>query len=212
MMMTQVTETERKRVLEIIRYLKKEYTQEYTHMTIALNYNNPLELLVAIILSAQCTDERVNRVTDMLFKKYRTAQNYAEADLIELEEHIRSTGFYHVNARNIKNASIMLVVKFTSEVPRNMKSFQLLPGVWRKTANMVFSNAYDVVEGITVDTHVRRLSQKLGLTVNKDPTKVIRASGQNILINVGRAIIYSDDPQKKAITYHNLFNEIRASL
>jgi len=161
-------ENERKRVLEIIRLLKKEYP----NARIALNYSNPLELLVATMLSAQCTDERVNRVTKTLFKKYQTAKDYADADIAELEQDIRPTGFYRAKARNLKSCCAMLVEKSDSKVPKNMSDLALLPGVGRKTANMVISNAYGIVEGIAVDTHVRRLSQRLGLTGNDDPEKI----------------------------------------
>ncbi len=156
------------RALEVIKLLRNEHPQA----KIALNYVNPLELLVATILSAQCTDERVNRVTELLFMKYRTAEEYAEADLAELEEMIKSTGFYRAKARYIKSASNMLVEQFNSEVPRNMSALLLLPGVARKTANIVLSNAYGIVEGIAVDTHVRRLSRRLGLTEKNDPEKI----------------------------------------
>ncbi len=156
------------RALEVIRLLKREYPQA----KITLNYSNSLELLIATVLSAQCTDERVNMVTETLFKKYRTAEDYAEADISELEEAIKPTGFYHAKARNIKNATVTLVEKFNSEVPRKMGDLILLPGVARKTANIVLSNAFDIVDGIAVDTHVRRLSQRLGLTRNNNPEKI----------------------------------------
>jgi endonuclease-3 len=154
--------------LETIKRLEKEHPDA----KIALNYSNPLELLVATILSAQCTDKRVNIVTKSLFKKYRIAQDYAKADLRELEEEIRSTGFYHNKAKNIKNCCQMLVEKFNGHVPKTMQEMLQLPGVARKTANIVLSNAYGVVEGIAVDTHVRRVSKRLGLTDNEDPDKV----------------------------------------
>jgi endonuclease-3 len=156
------------RVMKIIDLLEKEYPEAKT----ALDYRNPLEILVATILSAQCTDKRVNIVTKSLFKKYRTAEDYANADLRELEEAVRSTGFYRNKAKNIKNACQMLVEKFGSQVPRTMSELLELPGVARKTANIVLSNAYGVIEGVAVDTHVRRLSQRLGLTENTDPNKI----------------------------------------
>jgi endonuclease-3 len=156
------------RVAKVIEVLEKEHPDA----RIALNYTNPLELLVATILSAQCTDERVNIVTKMLFKKYRSAEDYAKADLEVLEQDIRSTGFYRNKARNIKGCCRMLVEKFESQVPKTMEDILELPGVARKTANVVLSNAYGVVEGIAVDTHVRRLAQRLGFTANKDPTKI----------------------------------------
>ena len=158
------------RVLKIIELLEKEYPDAKT----ALNYTNPLELLVATVLSAQCTDKRVNAVTKSLFKKYKTAEDYANADLGELEGDVRSTGFYRNKAKNIKNSGRMLVEKFNSQVPETMNELLELPGVARKTANIVLSNAYGIIEGIAVDTHVRRLSKRLGLTENKNPDKIER--------------------------------------
>ena len=156
--------------MNIIELLEKEYPDAKT----ALNYSNPLELLVATMLSAQCTDKRVNAVTKSLFKKYKTAEDYANADLEELEEDVRPTGFYRNKAKNIKKSCRMLVEKFNSEVPKTMDELLELPGVARKTANIVLSNAYGVIEGIAVDTHVRRLSKRLGLTENKNPDKIER--------------------------------------
>ena len=156
------------RVIEIIDLLEKEYPKAKT----ALHYSSPLEMLIATILSAQCTDKRVNIVTKSLFNKYRTAQDYVNADLSELEQDIRSTGFYRNKAKNIKNTSRLLVEKYDSKVPRTMEELLELPGVARKTANIVLSNAYGVIVGIAVDTHVRRLAQRLGLTENKDPNKI----------------------------------------
>ncbi len=158
----------KQRALEVIKLLEEEHPDA----KIALIYSNPFELLVATILSAQCTDQRVNLVTKTLFKKYAKAEDYAKADLKELEQDIRSTGFYHNKAKNIKNASNLLVEKFNSRVPCTMEELLELPGVARKTANIVLSNACGVVEGIAVDTHVRRLAQRLGLTENEDPIKI----------------------------------------
>ena len=157
-------------VMKIIELLGKEYPDAKT----ALNYSNPLELLVATMLSAQCTDKRVNAVTKSLFKKYKTAIDYADAELGELEEDVRPTGFYRNKAKNIKNSSRLLVEKFNSHVPETMDELLELPGVARKTANIVLSNAYGVIEGVAVDTHVRRLSKRLGLTDNKNPDKIER--------------------------------------
>ena len=163
------TELDKKaRVLKIIELLENEYS----HAKTALNYINPLEILVATILSAQCTDKRVNIVTKTLFKKYKTATDYANADLTELEKDVRSTGFYRNKAKNIKNTGRMLVEKYDSQVPRTMEELIELSGVARKTANIVLANAYGVIVGIAVDTHVRRLSQRLGLTENKNPDKI----------------------------------------
>ena len=166
---TEYSEKENRiRVMKIITLLEKEFSKA----KIALNYTDPLELLVATILSAQTTDERVNIVTKSLFRKYKTAQDYANADLTELEQDIKSTGFYRNKARNINKTGQMLVEKFDSQVPRTMGEILELPGVARKTANIVLQNAYGVVEGIAIDTHVRRTSSRLGLTKNKDPAKI----------------------------------------
>lgn len=156
------------RILKIIELLEKEHPEA----KIALHYTSPLELLVATILSAQCTDERVNIVTKTLFDKYRAAEDYANTDLKELEEDIRPTGFYRNKARNIKKCCQMLVEKYNSRVPKTMEEILELPGVARKTANIVLSNAYGVIEGIAVDTHVRRLAKRLRLTEHEDPNKV----------------------------------------
>jgi len=151
---------------EILKRLKREYPAR-----IALKHSNPLEILVATILSAQCTDKRVNQVTQDLFIKYRTARDYANADLEEFQQEIRSTGFYRNKARNIINCCKTLVEKFDSKVPRTMEELITLPGVARKTANIVLQAGYGIVEGIAVDTHVKRLSQLLSLTRQKDPVK-----------------------------------------
>lgn len=156
------------KIRKIISLLEKQFP----NAKIALNHSNPLELLVATILSAQCTDERVNIVTKTLFQKYTSAEDYADADLKELESDIRSTGFYHNKAKNIKQCCKLLIEKHHSQVPRTMEELLELPGVARKTANIVLQNAFDVVEGIAVDTHVRRVSKRLGLTENEDPNKI----------------------------------------
>jgi endonuclease-3 len=156
------------RALKVIELLEREHS----NAKIALHYANPLELLVATILSAQCTDERVNMVTKTLFKKYTKAEDYANADLKELEQDIKSTGFYRNKAKNIKKTSQLLVEKYHSKVPKTMEELLELPGVARKTANIVLSNAYGVIAGVAVDTHVRRLAQRLGLTESDDPAKI----------------------------------------
>lgn len=158
----------KERASRIFELLAKEYPDAQT----ALNHSNPLELLVATILSAQCTDKKVNMVTETLFKKYRTAKEYADSNLSALQQEIKSTGFYRNKAMNIKKMSQMLVDKFDSEVPKTMEEMLELPGVARKTANVVLSNAYGVVEGVAVDTHVRRTTLRLGLTENKNPDKI----------------------------------------
>ncbi len=124
------------------------------------------------MLSAQCTDEMVNKVTEKLFQKYRTAADYANANPKELEEYIKPTGFYHNKAKNIILATRMINEKFNGEVPKTMEELTELPGVARKTANVVLYNAYGITEGIAVDTHVRRLSQRLGLSLSDDPEKI----------------------------------------
>ena len=167
-METKTDQNKKKTILTIIELLEKEHPNAKT----ALNYTSTLEILVATILSAQCTDKQVNIVTKSLFTKYKTPEDYANADLTALEQDIRSTGFYRNKAKNIKNAGQLLVEKFDSKVPKTMKELLELPGVARKTANIVLSNAYGIIEGIAVDTHVRRLSQRLGLSKNTDPNKI----------------------------------------
>ncbi len=156
------------RALKVMELLEKEHSDA----KIALHFSNPLELLVATILSAQCTDERVNMVTKTLFKKYTQAEDYANANLGELEQDIKPTGFYHNKAKNIQKSSKLLVERYNSQVPRTMEELLELPGVARKTANIVLFNAYEVIAGVAVDTHVRRLAQRLGLTENEDPAKI----------------------------------------
>jgi endonuclease-3 len=137
-----------------------------------LNYSTPFELLIATILSAQCTDKKVNEVTATLLKKYKSPEDYVNASQEELERDIKPTGFFRNKARNIKKCCQILIEKFHSQVPKNMEEILELPGVARKTANIVLSNAFGVVEGIAVDTHVRRVSKRLGLTEQEDPDKI----------------------------------------
>ncbi len=153
---------------KILTLLKKEYPDA----KIALNFANPLEILVATVLSAQCTDERVNMVTKCLFKKYGKVQDYARANLKTFEQEIRSTGFYHNKAKNIISTAQKIINDFGGKMPDSMDKLLQLPGVARKTANIVLFNGFGKVEGIAVDTHVKRLSQRLGLTKNDDPNKI----------------------------------------
>lgn len=146
--------------------------EEYPDAKPSLNYSNPLELLIATVLSAQSTDVQINRVTEYLFKKYRTAEDYAGADLRELEADIYSTGFYKSKAKNIKAAAQLLVELYGGEVPQTMEELVTLPGVGRKTANIVLARAFGVIEGIAVDTHVKRVSGRLGFTRHSDPVKI----------------------------------------
>jgi endonuclease-3 len=156
------------RVKKILPILKKTYPDA----TIALHFTNPLELLVATILSAQCTDERVNIVTKDLFQKYRSAADYARTDLQEIEQDIRTCGFYHNKAVNIKAACAKIVADFGGAVPHTMEELVTLPGVGRKTANVVLGNAFGI-PGIACDTHVLRLSRRLQLSENSDdPVKL----------------------------------------
>jgi endonuclease III len=138
----------------------------------SLNYANPLELLVATVLSAQCTDARVNLVTKSLFKKYRTASDYAMVSPGELEEDIKSTGFYRNKAKALRACGAELLARYGGEVPADMAALVQLPGIGRKTANVILGNAFERAEGIVVDTHVRRLAGRLGLTNHSDPDKI----------------------------------------
>ena len=155
-------------VEETIARLKSEYPDATT----ALDWENPLELLVATILSAQTTDVRVNAVTPNLFAKYPTAADYAAADPTELEEDIRPTGFFRNKAKSLRGMAGALVEDHGGEVPRTMDELVALPGVGRKTANVVLGNAFGIDEGVVVDTHVRRLSNRLGFTIENDPEKI----------------------------------------
>lgn len=156
------------RVKKIISRLRKVFPNP----KIALEYRDPLQLLVATILSAQCTDERVNQVTPALFKKYRTAKDYAEANVAEFEQEIRPTGFFRAKTKSIINCCKQIVEKHGGKVPQTMEEMVQLPGVGRKTANCVLGNAYGIPSGIVVDTHVRRLAQRIGLSKNDDPEKI----------------------------------------
>lgn len=146
----------------------------YPNATCSLNYRTPVQLLVATILSAQCTDDRVNQVTPALFLRFPDAFALANADLQELEHLVRSTGFYRNKAKNIKAACQKIVKEFGGEVPKQMENLLTLPGVARKTANVVLAHAYGIIQGVTVDTHVKRLSKRLGLTEQTDPVKIER--------------------------------------
>ncbi len=150
----------KKRTGKIIRTLRKKYPEPRT----ALNYSNPIELLIATILSAQCTDKKVNEVTAELFEEYRTAEDWAEAPLEDLEQKLRPTGFYRNKAKSVKNAAAAIVEQHDGEVPATMEELTELPGVARKTAAVVLGNAFGKNEGIPVDTHVDRLSRRLKLT------------------------------------------------
>jgi endonuclease III len=166
-----VTDTNAKRhATQVVSRLRREYPDA----TCSLDFRTPLELLVATILSAQCTDERVNLVTKDLFCKYRSAVDYAKAPLAELERDIQSTGFYHNKAKNIQNCCRILVERHQGKVPQDLGQLVELPGIGRKTANVVLGTAFGIASGVVVDTHVSRLSKRLGLSGEKDPEKIER--------------------------------------
>jgi endonuclease III len=153
---------------KIVSILKKEYPK----VRIALRSTDSLQLLIAVMLSAQCTDKQVNIVTKKLFKKYKKVEDYADADLRELQKDVKSTGFFRQKAKNIKNTCKILIKNHKGKVPDTMEELTELPGVARKTANIVLSNAFGKNEGIAVDTHVKRLSYRIGLTKNTNPDKI----------------------------------------
>lgn len=162
--------SKKKKATEILSILK----QLYPTATCSLNYDTPLQLLVATILSAQCTDERVNKVTPALFERFPDAHSFAKADGGEIESLIRSTGFYRNKAKNIQNACMKIVNDFGGNVPQTMGELLTLAGVARKTANVVLAHAFGIIEGVTVDTHVKRLSNRLGLTKSSNPIQIER--------------------------------------
>ncbi|KAF0143768.1 MAG: endonuclease III [Nitrospirae bacterium] len=158
----------KKKLFEIMKKLKKEYPEP----KIALNYRTPFELLVATVLSAQTTDVHVNKVTEKIFKKYKSIKDYADTPLDMLKKDVSSINFYNNKAKNIQASAKMIIEKFNSRVPRTMEELVTLPGVARKTANIILSNVYGINEGIAVDTHVKRLTYRLGLTKFEDPVKI----------------------------------------
>ncbi|NER21720.1 MAG: endonuclease III [Symploca sp. SIO1C2] len=170
MSITRKWSAKQKRSLEILIRLK----QLYPEATCTLNYQSPVQLLVATILSAQCTDERVNQVTPELFEQFPDAVALANAEIEVLENLVRSTGFYRNKAKNIQGSCRLIVEKFNGEVPQRMEELLELPGVARKTANVVSAHAYGINQGVTVDTHVKRLTRRLGLTEHQDPIRIER--------------------------------------
>ncbi len=158
--------------LERVRSLIKILSKEYPDTTTALHYDNPFHLLVAVILSAQCTDARVNLVTPKLFDRFSTPRDFAAADVKELESLIHSTGFYHNKSKNIIACANAVLERHNGEVPQTMEELHALPGVGRKTANVVLGDAFGKIEGVVVDTHVTRLSNRLGLTDEHDAVKI----------------------------------------
>lgn len=192
----------KERLPEILRLLREAHPDARC----ALDFENSLQLLVATILSAQCTDERVNKVTPVLFARYPTAQALAEADREELEQIIHSTGFYRNKAKNVQTACRRIVSAYGGEVPGNMDDLLTLTGVARKTANVVLGNCFQIADGVVVDTHVKRLAERLGLSTQTDPEKVERDLMQlaaqeewielsNLLIFHGRRICDARKPK-----------------
>jgi endonuclease-3 len=188
--LTETPEQKAARAVEIMARLRRMYPDARC----SLDFSTPHELLVATVLSAQCTDERVNQVTATLFKKYRSPEDYANADLAELEQDIKSTGFYRNKAKLVRDGARMIVERFNGEVPRTMAENTTIPGVARKTANVVLGNAYDIVEGVVVDTHVGRVSRRLELTSQDDPVKVeqdlMRMLPQRDWLDFSHCVIY----------------------
>lgn len=166
--MTKAQKAEQERVGKILELLDEQYTREYKCY---LNYETPWQLLIAVMLSAQCTDARVNVVTRDLFKKYRSLEDFASAEVMELEQDIHSTGFYHTKAKNIIACAGKLVKEYGGQVPDTIEELTGLPGVGRKTANVILGNIYHK-PSVVVDTHVKRISRKLGLTKEEDPEKI----------------------------------------
>ena len=198
-------------VEEAISRLRSLYPEARTE----LNWRTPLDLLVATILSAQCTDVRVNQVTEDLFRRYHSAGDYASVDQETLEEQIRSTGFYRNKAKSIQGMARGLLEDHGGEVPRTLDELVKLPGVGRKTANVVLGDAFGAPEGVVVDTHVKRLSQRLGLTEHKDPEKVERdlmqivpkeewAAFSHLLIFHGRGVCKARKPDCPGCTLNDI--------
>ena len=196
---------------EIIKRLKKEYPEPKT----VLAFSNPFDLLVATVLSAQTTDVHVNKVTENLFKKYKSVKDYADVSIETLQKDVSSINFYRTKAKNIHKSAKMIVENFNSKVPETMEELITLPGVARKTANIILSNAYGINEGIAVDTHVKRLANRLGLTKNEDPVKIekdlmeITAKSEwgnlsHLLIFHGRKICQAKKPDHKECVLYDI--------
>jgi endonuclease-3 len=201
----------KERIGDILKILRKNYPATCT----ALNFENPLQILVATILSAQCTDERVNKITPALFKKYPSAKEFARAKQEDLETEVRSTGFFRNKAKSIIGAAKKICEDFGGEVPDAMEDLLTLPGVARKTANIVLSSAFKKAEGIAVDTHVKRLSERLGLSTQQAPEKIEKdllalvpkkdwLDFNYLLVNHGRAICIARKPRCPECPLKNL--------
>jgi endonuclease-3 len=205
------TDDPKQRTNQLLKLLKKAYPDAHC----ALNHTNPLELLIATMLSAQCTDERVNIVTADLFRKYRTAEDYANADRAELERDLSSINFFRNKTKNIQATCQILSERYRGEVPQTMEELVALPGIARKTANVVLGNAFGIASGVVVDTHVSRLSQRLGLTENKQPEKIEQdlqtlvpkkdwVMFSHWLISHGRAVCQARKPNCAACSLESL--------
>jgi len=203
--------TNKEKLSEILKRLKKEYPHPQT----ALRFSDPFQLLAATILSAQATDVLVNKVTENLFKKYRTVKDYANAPLEALQKDVSSINFYKTKAKNIQTSATMIIQKFSSNVPKTMEELISLPGVARKTANIVLTDAYGINEGIAVDTHVKRLAYRLGLTKNEDPVKIEQdlmaltpkeewGNISHLLIFHGRNICQAKKPKHQECVLYNI--------
>ncbi|MEW6492756.1 MAG: endonuclease III [Cyanobacteriota bacterium] len=218
MSITRKWAAKQQRAIEILIRLKRLYPEA----PCTLNYETPVQLLVATILSAQCTDERVNQVTPELFRRFPDAAALAAANVEEIETLIRSTGFYRNKAKNIQGACRMIMAEFGGVVPKRMEELLKLPGVARKTANVVLAHAYDIHQGVTVDTHVKRLSQRLGLTEHTDPIRIERDLMRILpqlewenwsirLVYHGRAICQARNPQCEACVLADLCPSAKVS-
>jgi endonuclease III len=201
----------KEKTLEIIKRLKKEYPKPKT----ALSFTSPFELLVATILSAQSTDTLVNKITEKLFKKYRTIQDYATVSLVDLQKDVSSINFYKTKAKNIQASAQLIIERFNSKVPNTMDELTSLPGVARKTANIILSNVYGIHEGIAVDTHVKRLAYRLGITKNENPVKIEKdlmeitpknewGNLSNLLIFHGRKICQAKKPNHQECVLYDI--------
>ncbi len=190
----------------MVKEIVKALENEYKDAKCSLDYDTPLELLIAVILSAQSTDAMINKITPRLFSELKTAKDYAECDIEQLEKLIKSSGFYHNKAKNIKNACKIIIEKYNGEVPRTMEELVSLPGVGRKTANVVLLNAFNICEGIAVDTHAKRIANRLGLSDSSDPLKVEQDllkkipkddwyKMNHLLVFHGRAVCTSQKPK-----------------
>ena len=203
--------TGKEKIAEILRRLKKEYPDPKT----ALNFSGPFQLLSATILSAQTTDVLVNKVTATLFKKYKSVKDFAAVPLETLQEDVSSINFYKTKAKNIQASAKMILESFSGKVPQTMDELVTLPGVARKTANIILSNAFGINEGIAVDTHVRRLTNLLGLTENQDPVKIERdlmaitpkaewGNISHLLIFHGRKVCQAKKPKHDACVLYDI--------